>query len=310
MQEKRFKVGDTVTYKDYYTLPNKKYRHGGSNQAGYKGIIKRYVNYSDDYGWTIGVTTNSSSYDMLESEFEEWDNPTTTTKTNFSKGDYIVVMQEVISSNFKQHHVFKQSNPFEYLSVVKDCSGKANGHYGILFNKPEMWRYATPSEVLQYDVAGKPIDVASVLSEIPGTTVSIQAPKAINWKEFKINVRSESESREAQELMLKLGIGWYKAKGEIQYLQYTYLYVEKNELGHGSTPSFFTNDPRNEVTLEQLRFHVGSLPIAPFTPEQAYPPLWKDGLTGTIAPTKQTGLDHQSPIILKKTINKKILTII
>jgi hypothetical protein len=78
MKEKRWKVGDTITFKDSNTLPNKKYYYGGNNNNGMKTTIIKYIQFNNGENcYRIKVTTEQHSYAMLESEFIEWDTPIT-----------------------------------------------------------------------------------------------------------------------------------------------------------------------------------------------------------------------------------------
>ena len=78
MKEKRFRVGDTVTY---LKRPDDEfgYRFGGVCQGGLKGEIEEYYGGITVNGcYAILVTVPSMpghSYKMLESEFEEYNNP-------------------------------------------------------------------------------------------------------------------------------------------------------------------------------------------------------------------------------------------
>ena len=77
-KEKRFNVGDKVTYKNQDDCPKGKYRYGGINQGGYVGTIQEYSEYQEEYScWRIEVSSNGesalSSYSMLEDEFIEYD---------------------------------------------------------------------------------------------------------------------------------------------------------------------------------------------------------------------------------------------
>lgn len=76
-KEKRFNVGDKVTYKLRADCPGGKYYYGGSDQGGCVGTIESYSIYNKDQTcWRIAVTLNNSSsitYTMLESEFIEYD---------------------------------------------------------------------------------------------------------------------------------------------------------------------------------------------------------------------------------------------
>jgi hypothetical protein len=79
--EKRFSVGQKVTYKSDSSLP-RGYRYGGEDQGGFVGEIKNYVEFVSDYNcYKIGVTEKKGSvYSMLESEFEDYLDPTFTAK--------------------------------------------------------------------------------------------------------------------------------------------------------------------------------------------------------------------------------------
>jgi hypothetical protein len=79
--EKRFSVGQKVTYKPESSLP-KGYIYGGINQGGFVGEIKDYVEFVSDHNcYKITVTTKEeSSYSMLESEFEDYLDPAFTAK--------------------------------------------------------------------------------------------------------------------------------------------------------------------------------------------------------------------------------------
>jgi len=78
MKEKRFKVGDKVTYKSNFVFTHG-YCHGGDDLGGYVGEILEYKSFNDNRkSWEIEVTTNCGvDYCMLESEFEEYDKPKT-----------------------------------------------------------------------------------------------------------------------------------------------------------------------------------------------------------------------------------------
>ena len=83
-QKPKFKIGDKITYKDLLLLPNKKYKFGGGNQFMNTGTIVNYGDYIKEEGcYTILVTAKLWMFNMLESEFLEYDeikiyNPFTT----------------------------------------------------------------------------------------------------------------------------------------------------------------------------------------------------------------------------------------
>jgi hypothetical protein len=80
--EPRFKVGDTVTYKNREDCTHANgitisYYHGGNEQGGYKGKILEYYDYVPERGcYKMSVRSRTGgAYSMLESEFEEYDIP-------------------------------------------------------------------------------------------------------------------------------------------------------------------------------------------------------------------------------------------
>jgi hypothetical protein len=82
MKEKRFRVGDTVTFKNdfecIYPDGRNTYYWGGDNYGGVRGVIVRYNDYTHDVDcYTIHVSfmfseNQSYVYMMLESEFLEY----------------------------------------------------------------------------------------------------------------------------------------------------------------------------------------------------------------------------------------------
>jgi hypothetical protein len=80
MKEKRFKVGDMVTYKSMVECVSKDgkpntYHYDGYEQGGYRGNVINYGGYNEEMEcWTIVVSTNNGTdYIMLEKEFEEYE---------------------------------------------------------------------------------------------------------------------------------------------------------------------------------------------------------------------------------------------
>ena len=84
MKEQRFKVGDKVTYKSKKDCirydGTKGYYHGGENQGGFVGEIDVYCHYIKKMGcYHILVRCKSGNlYNMIESEFLEYDKPVVT----------------------------------------------------------------------------------------------------------------------------------------------------------------------------------------------------------------------------------------
>lgn len=79
-KEKRFKIGDKITYKPmkdctHYDGRKNSYYFGGNEQEGHVGEILNYLSYVEDKQcWRIVVSNRQGVYSMLESEFENYDN--------------------------------------------------------------------------------------------------------------------------------------------------------------------------------------------------------------------------------------------
>lgn len=75
--EPRWKEGDYVTFKACKYCKDGKYKYGGECQAGFTGKITKYHFY-DDASNCFQISVESSygySFNMLECEFEQWDDP-------------------------------------------------------------------------------------------------------------------------------------------------------------------------------------------------------------------------------------------
>lgn len=84
MRTKKFKVGDLVTFKSREKAGGN-YRFGGQCQGGKTGKIRAYREFASIYKcFEISVDFDSNNnYSMLESEFKEWDEVTTSTSELF-----------------------------------------------------------------------------------------------------------------------------------------------------------------------------------------------------------------------------------
>lgn len=72
MKPQRFKVGDRVTYKSKDECHG--YKYGGIDNDGYVGTIRKYGAYnSDENCYLMAVSSREGEYNMLESEFREYD---------------------------------------------------------------------------------------------------------------------------------------------------------------------------------------------------------------------------------------------
>lgn len=73
MEEPRFKKGDKITYKSIKDCGGK-YFFGGGDHGGFVGTVEKYHNYIHKQNcYRLSVTIRGGVYDMLESEFEEYD---------------------------------------------------------------------------------------------------------------------------------------------------------------------------------------------------------------------------------------------
>lgn len=79
--ERKFKVGDIVTYKSFQECGGK-YSRGGDDHGGYQGKINHYNGFQEDKNcYTIEVSSKHGfNFTMLESEFYEFDGTKPTSK--------------------------------------------------------------------------------------------------------------------------------------------------------------------------------------------------------------------------------------
>jgi len=98
MKERRFKVGDKITYKSTADCVGfdgdiKRYYWGGTDIFGFVGTVKkinRFVEEKDCYEIEVSTNGLNGSRYMLESEFLEYENKRIKNNTNeFKNGDLI-----------------------------------------------------------------------------------------------------------------------------------------------------------------------------------------------------------------------------
>jgi hypothetical protein len=85
--EKRFKLGDNITYKSKNDCVDEygdkgRYHYDGDDQDGFVGEVLKYDYYKEEKDcWKIYVTTKGGGlYYMLECEFLEYDKQPTTSE--------------------------------------------------------------------------------------------------------------------------------------------------------------------------------------------------------------------------------------
>ena len=75
--------------------------------------------------------------------------------SEFKKDEYIVITKGNHRS-FKTNYCFKQREDLSTLRVYADCGGHENGIPLWQHSVTSSWRYATESEMIEYDTVGKP----------------------------------------------------------------------------------------------------------------------------------------------------------
>ena len=116
----KFNIGQKITFKDTNELEGGDYYYKGSNYGGQKGgvrDIKEYIANKDCYKISV-ITPAGAWYDMLESEFYEFDNE--------SKPEHPVTVKKVVEETFKKvktesvkKMVEVDSNPIKIVINVK-----------------------------------------------------------------------------------------------------------------------------------------------------------------------------------------------
>lgn len=158
-EEKRFNVGDKVTYKDWYVLPKGAYEYGGKNQKGYVGEITKYLNFNSEKDcWTIRVTSIlDHNFIMLETEFEEYDSVLNEAKARYPRGtcftpshikkvtsDYCIITEDSCMESIgnKIYSVIKPSigNSGLYSGLYSDNSKHGNtGANRMIYSNADGW---------------------------------------------------------------------------------------------------------------------------------------------------------------------------
>ncbi len=187
MKDKRFKVGDYVTYKYEKDCRNTTkgsgiYRYGGNCQGCFQGKITSYSDFNaGESCWEMSVTTrDDSSYTMLEQEFMEYDNAPEDAEDEvvqgwFVKGDYVVITTAVASCDEDEipvgwvYKVACDQDPEDHLEVEKDVNGNSRVVDNCLYDNSDSveWREATSAEIRYYErwggccpmTGGDPADV-------------------------------------------------------------------------------------------------------------------------------------------------------
>lgn len=81
----------------------------------------------------------------------------------FKKGDYIVVLKDSAINNNWENFVLKQIIDRDIITPIITPLGRNNedceNSYSNFKEKDEVWRYATPKEIEEYDRIGKPFNV-------------------------------------------------------------------------------------------------------------------------------------------------------
>ena len=127
---RRFKVGDKVTYKSRAEC-NGSYNYGGEDQTGFIGIVESEMSYESDkgcYGLRVSTKDGDFCYNMLESEFYEYDSgyiPTTSLPVGSSqpatrlviKGSSAAVDTDPLSS-YKQKPITIKQKPKTKLTII------------------------------------------------------------------------------------------------------------------------------------------------------------------------------------------------
>ena len=121
-KEKKWKIGDFVTYKDPKDCYKKSYEFGGQFPEERKGQITSYENYNQTREcWAMSVTHNDSgaNYSMLENEFEEFTNDISPIKESL-EGRWIKALQdrpEGANALEGEYRKIKGENSAQYLLI-------------------------------------------------------------------------------------------------------------------------------------------------------------------------------------------------
>ena len=85
--------------------------------------------------------------------------------TKFKKGDYIVYLDERGSPWLLKNHCYEHNGKCSrYFSTSKDSNYGSTSNSNVTYQS-DLWRYATPEEIAEYNRIGKPYDVTTLVSK-------------------------------------------------------------------------------------------------------------------------------------------------
>lgn len=83
----------------------------------------------------------------------------------FKKGDYIVVLKDSAITNNWENFVLKQTITRDLITPIITPLGISNEDcehcYSDFKEKDDVWRYATPEEIQEYDRIGRPFNITT-----------------------------------------------------------------------------------------------------------------------------------------------------
>ena len=196
MEEKkhkpRFKVGDLLTYKDEDTLMLN-YHHGGDNQSGFIGTVKKIKEY-DTYKncFALMVTAKEDyEYKMLENEFEEWGTPLEPTRDEILKKankDYPVgtiiksMFSEKIDEILNTMFTWEDTNLY-YISKYTNTYLYYEGKWAEIITKPAI---ATIEEATLFNDDIDYVESAWKTSKVVGYTDELPFKVERNQKQVPV----------------------------------------------------------------------------------------------------------------------------
>lgn len=83
----------------------------------------------------------------------------------FKEGDYIVVLKDSAITNNWENFVLKQTITRDLITPIITPLGRNNEDcehcYSDFKEKDDVWRYATPEEIQEYDRIGRPFNITT-----------------------------------------------------------------------------------------------------------------------------------------------------
>ena len=155
-------------------------------------------------------------------------------RTEFYKGDYIVLLNKEYKEQYLPNYVYKIRQTDEGMCTELDCRGSiTNGWDIIKYSEGEgkTWRWATQEEIDMYDKAGKPVSITTkMFTKGQYVVLLIEAPGGNYLKDHVYQIREDGDYfLSVLDNSGSKSNGWYKIRYNTQNEYWRYATLSEVE---------------------------------------------------------------------------------